>query len=470
MNDLAPSELLVRLIRSISVLFGLAAQAGTISDHNSTKHAISRVRKAGFQLTAPTPIDSSATLRLARATPRWQLVAILAGLAMLGPFAIDTYMPSFRAIGASLNATALQVQQTLSAYLLAFAFMLLFHGALSDAFGRRSIILWSLIAFLIGSIGCALSFNIETLWLFRAVQGGAAGAGMVVGRAMVRDLFHGHDAQRIMSYITLVFGLAPAIAPIIGGWLQVGLGWHSIFVFLSLITVALFWLTWSKLPESLPTSQRTQFHPIVLLRSYRSVFTNAHFLLLAGAVGFNFAAFFLYIAAAPVFIMDLLGLGEHQFAWLFIPGIVGIMSGAYISGRVAGRLTPERSIRLGYLILGAAAGLNLLYNLLLPLRLPWAVVFIGLYTVGMSIAMPSISILILDMFPRTRGMAASLQAFLSSMLNAGVSGLLAPALSHSRQALALGMMSLLTVGFICWSGYQSLRAASLTEKANSGNR
>jgi MFS transporter, DHA1 family, multidrug resistance protein len=414
-------------------------------------------------LSANAPLDPSATLRLARATPRWQLVAILAALAMLGPFSIDTYMPSFRAIGADLHASALQVQQTLSAYLLAFAFMLLFHGALSDAFGRRSIILWSLVAYFIGSLGCALSFNIETLWLFRAVQGAAAGAGMVVGRAMVRDLFHGGDAQRMLSNITLVFGFAPALAPIIGGWLQVGFGWHAIFVFLALFTVALFWLTYIKLPESLASAQRTEFHPVVLLRGYRNVFSNRRFLLLACAVGFNFAAFFLYIAAAPVFIMDLLGLGEHQFAWLFIPGIAGIMAGAYISGRIAEKLTPEQSVRLGYLILASAAALNLLYTLFFPLRLPWAVLFIGLYTVGMSIAMPSISLLILDMFPRTRGMAASLQAFLSSLMNAAVAGLLAPALSHSRHALAVGMVVLLSAGFIAWSVYQGLPMASKDE-------
>ncbi len=409
-----------------------------------------------FHLTAPAPADSGATLRLARATPRWQLVGILAALAMIGPFSIDTYMPSFRAIGADLHASPIQVQQTLSAYLLAFAFMLLFHGALSDAFGRRSIILWSLVAFFIGSVGCALSFSIEMLWLFRGVQGAAAGAGMVVGRAIVRDLIHGSEAQRTMSHITLVFGLAPAIAPIIGGWLQIGFGWQAIFVFLAVITVALFWLTYAKLPESLPTNQRTEFHPLVLMRSYRSVFTSGRFLLLAFAVSFNFAAFFLYIAAAPAFIMDLLGLSEHQFAWLFIPGIAGIMTGAYVSGRIAGKLNPEQSVRLGYLVLGAAAGLNLMYNLLFPLALPWAVLFIGLYTIGMSIAMPSISLLVLDLFPRTRGMAASLQAFLSSMINATVSGVLAPALSHSRYALALGMVLLLAAGIVCWCAYQSL--------------
>jgi MFS transporter, DHA1 family, multidrug resistance protein len=409
-----------------------------------------------IDLSLPNPNEHSATVALARATPRWQLVAMLAALAMIGPFSIDTYMPSFRAIGASLYATPLEVQQTLSAYLLAFAFMLLFHGALSDAFGRRMVILWSLMAFFIGSIGCALSFDIKTLWLFRAVQGAAAGAGMVVGRAMVRDLFHGSEAQRVMSYITLVFGLAPALAPIIGGWLQVGFGWHSIFVFLALITVALLGFAYAKLPESLPTNQRTQFHPIVLLRGYRSVFSNRYFLLLGCAVGLNFAAFFLYIAAAPVFIMDLLGLSENQFAWLFVPGIIGIMSGAYISGRVAGRLTPEQSVRLGYMILGSAAALNLLYNLLFPLRLPWAVLFIGLYTVGMSIAMPSISLLVIDLFPRTRGMAASLQAFLSSLINAVVSGVLAPVLAHSQLGLAVGMAVLLTMGFISWFIYQSI--------------
>src|SRR6185312_1359316 len=164
--------------------------------------------------------------------PYWALAVLLAVLGMLGPFSIDTYIPAFSGIAASIGATPAQMQQTLSAYLFGFAFMNLFHGALSDSFGRRPVVLWGLAVFTVASLGCALSQTIGQLVLFRALQGLSTGAGIVVSRAVVRDMFAPADAQKVMSQITIYFGVAPAIAPILGGLLFVHLGWHSVFWFL----------------------------------------------------------------------------------------------------------------------------------------------------------------------------------------------------------------------------------------------
>ena len=149
--------------------------------------------------------------------PLWTLSILLAMLAMLGPFSIDTYIPAFAAIGHSLQASPIQMQQTLSAYLFGFAFMNLFHGALSDSFGRRPVILSGLAVFIAASTGCALAQNVGQLILFRALQGLSTGAGIVVSRAVVRDVFALAEAQRVMSQITIFFGVAPAVAPIAGG-------------------------------------------------------------------------------------------------------------------------------------------------------------------------------------------------------------------------------------------------------------
>ena len=165
--------------------------------------------------------------------PRWLLAVLLALLGMVGPFSIDTYLPAFPAIAQALAATPVQMQQTLSAYLFAFAFMTLFHGALSDSFGRRPVVLWGLAVFTLASAGCALAQNIGTLVLFRALQGLSAGAGIVVSRAVIRDMFAPAQAQQVMSQVTIFFGIAPAIAPIVGGTVSVYLGWHSVFWFLT---------------------------------------------------------------------------------------------------------------------------------------------------------------------------------------------------------------------------------------------
>ncbi|MBS0344709.1 MAG: MFS transporter, partial [Proteobacteria bacterium] len=145
--------------------------------------------------------------------PRWALAVLLAVLGMLGPFSIDTYIPAFSGIARSIGASPVEMQQTLSAYLFGFAFMNLFHGALSDSFGRRPVVLSGIAVFTLASLGCALSQTIGQLVLFRALQGMAAGAGIVVSRAVIRDMFPPAEAQRVMSQVTIYFGIAPAIAP-----------------------------------------------------------------------------------------------------------------------------------------------------------------------------------------------------------------------------------------------------------------
>jgi DHA1 family bicyclomycin/chloramphenicol resistance-like MFS transporter len=384
------------------------------------------------------------------------LAAILAGLATLGPFAIDTYMPSFPAISRSFDATPLEVQQTLTAYLLPFSFMMLFHGALTDSFGRRPVILVGLVVFACASIGCALAQSLPQLLMFRALQGMCAGTGMVAGRAMIRDIYPGHQAQRVMSMVTMIFGLAPAVAPILGGWLEVWFGWRSIFVFLALFAALMYAACHLRLNESLPPAHRQPFAVRPLLVNYLKLLGSVRFALLSSAIAFNFAGFFLYIASAPAVIYNLLGLGANQFAWLFVPGIAGVVAGAFLSGRLAGKISPRRTVRYGYTIMCAAALFNLAYNMAWLPALPWTVLPVMIYTVGMSLAMPSISLLVLDLFPENRGLAASLQAAQHSFFIGLTAGLLSPYVSGTGRGLAGGMIMLLACGLLCWMGYLRL--------------
>ncbi|HEX2083051.1 MAG TPA: MFS transporter, partial [Xanthomonadaceae bacterium] len=161
-----------------------------------------------------------------------RLALLLGGLAMFGPFSIDTIFPAFGQIGEQFGADKLAMQQTISAYLLAYAAMSVVHGPLSDAIGRRRVILGGLWVFTLASAGCALSTSLPMLLAFRVLQGLSAGVGLIVGRAVIRDVLHGDDAQRLMSQVSMVFGIAPAIAPVIGGWILGWERWPAIFWFL----------------------------------------------------------------------------------------------------------------------------------------------------------------------------------------------------------------------------------------------
>lgn len=382
------------------------------------------------------------------AAPRG-IALLLACLSALGPFSIDAYLPSFHDIGQSLRATPLEVQQTLTAYLIPFAVMALWHGAIADALGRRRVILVSLVLYMVAVAGCAFATRIEHLWLWRALQGICAGAGIVVARAIVRDLYDGAAAQRLMSHITLMFALAPAIAPMIGGRLQEWFGWRSVFAFLIFACGALLLACWRWLPETLPVARRQPLHPAYLARTYWKVLSSPAFLVVCAGLSFNFAGFFIYVMSAPVFLMRHLGVPETGFLWLFGPAMCGLMCGAFFSARLATRLTMRQTILCGYLVMGGAALGNVALNLALPPALPWSVMPIFVYTLGMSLAMPCLTLLALDPFPQQRGLAASCQMSLQSAANSLVAGALAPALWDSTRTLALAMAALMLLGAAC---------------------
>ena len=382
--------------------------------------------------------------------PRWALAVLLAVLGMLGPFSIDTYIPAFSGIATTLGATPVQMQQTLSAYLFGFAFMSLFHGAISDSLGRRPVVLWGLAAFTLASAGCALSQNIGQLVFFRAMQGLCTGAGIVVSRAVVRDMFDPTQAQKVMSQITIYFGVAPAIAPIVGGTLFVHLGWHSVFWFLTAVGVVLWVANFKLLPETLHVSHRQSLRVSNLMQGYWQLGRDPRFLLLALASGVPFNGMFLYVLSAPAFLGEQLGLAPTQFFWFFILSISGIMSGAWVSGRMAGKMAPKQQIRNGFVIMLVIALLNLAANVLFKAHAGWALFPIAIFAFGWAMMVPVVTLLVLDLHPERRGMASSLQACIGSSANGLVAGIISPLVMHSTIAMAAASLAMMCVGLFSW--------------------
>jgi DHA1 family bicyclomycin/chloramphenicol resistance-like MFS transporter len=382
--------------------------------------------------------------------PRWALSLLLACLGMLGPFAVDTYLPAFGSISKALDASPVQMQQTLSAYLAGFALMNLFHGALADSFGRRPVILGGVALFTLSSIGCALSSSIGELILFRAVQGLSTGAGIVVSRAVIRDMFPPADAQRVMSQVTIFFGVAPAIAPIIGAQLYVLFNWQAVFWALSAIGLLLLVANWKLLPETLHADHKQPFNVRNLMHGYAGLISHPRFLLLALASGVPFNGMFLYVLSAPAFLGESLHMAPTEFFWFFCCTIAGIMGGAWASGRLAGRIMPMLQIRHGFAIMVTVSVINVAANALFTPQPWWALPLIGLFSFGWSLMVPVVTIMVLDLAPDRRGLASSLQAVVGSVANALVAGVLSPLVMHSPLLLALASAALMSVGLVAW--------------------
>lgn len=404
------------------------------------------------------PVQPTPTVPLRR------LAFLLGGLAMFGPFSIDTIFPAFEHIGAELGADKVAMQQTISVYLIAYALMSVVHGPLSDAIGRRKVIIGGLAVFTLASVGCALSRDLATLLAFRALQGLSAGVGLIVGRALIRDVLHGDDAQRLMSQVSMIFGVAPAIAPIIGGWILGWGHWSAIFWFLVGFSLLLLLAVSVALPETHPVEMRLSLAPKRLLRDYWAIFVNPRFQRLAASGTFNFSALFLYIASAPAFVMDLMRLNERQFGWFFIPMIGGMMLGAFTSGRMAGKISGARLANIGFICCGVGAVVNVAYNLSTPVpSIPWGVLPMAIGSFGIALVFPILTLAVLDMYPRQRGSASSLQAFTSLVMNAIVAGVLSPLLSHKGLHLALGSAVFALLGWAFWRWEMGLAGRHVPE-------
>lgn len=385
-----------------------------------------------------------------RQTPPRGLITIIALLTMIGPFTIDSYLPSFPAIEAEFSINRALLSQSLGFYLAAFAISTLLFGPLADRLGRRRVILISLLFYIVASIGCALANDYSTFLLYRIMQGAAAAGGLVAGRAVIRDIYSPQDAHHAMSRIMMLFALAPAIAPVIGGWLHDLFGWHSVFYFLALFASIIFFLVLFHVPETLLPASRQSFHPVHVARVYGHTLMHRRFQSLIFIIACYFGGLFLYIAGAPTFIFEFLNLGSSDFAVMFVPMVAGLIFGSWLSGRLAHRWPVERTIKLALVVMAVGAMLNMIQSLWLSPMITTSVIPLTLYTSGIGIAMPAMTVMSLDCFPNNRGTASALQGFVQMMANALIASLAVPLLSQQADHLALGQLVLFACALLLW--------------------
>jgi len=397
----------------------------------------------------------------ARGAPTLGITLLLGGLSTISPLSIDTFFPSLPTIAAEFHITSWQAQQILSAYLLPFALFSLLHGSLSDALGRRSVVLGGLTLYTIGSIGCVFAPNLGLLLFCRVLQGMAAGVGSTVARAVVRDLFDGPAAQKLMSSMVLVFSLAPAVAPVLGGWLHVTLGWRSVFAFLLVMGLTQLLLSALLLPETHPKSRRIEFHPVVLLKSCWSVARDAAYFRLAIAVALSMAPMFVWIGATPAVILERWQLKETQFYYVFIPIVAGFMLAAFTSGRLAGRIPRQRQIAWGFSLMISGALVSLIaHSLSHAALIPLTQLVLFSMALGVQLSNPILSLEMLDRHSLARGAAASVQSFITLGVGAVTGGMVAPLLNGNLQLLSAISLAVSLVACMAWRAGLALRATA----------
>lgn len=387
----------------------------------------------------------------ARLPGYYLLAVLLGGLSMVSPFSIDTFFPAFHAMEAALGVDAWQLQQVLTAYMLPFAFASLVHGPLADSIGRRPVMIGGMALYTVGSIACMFAPNYASLIAARVLQGVTAGVGVIVGRAVIRDLYEGPRAQKLMNLTTMIFAIAPAAAPIIGGWVHVAFGWRAVFGVMVVCGLIFATSAWWRLPETLPPAARIPFSARNLAATSWTVLRHPEFLMLALAAAVNFGSIACYIGSAPAIVEKHWNMGETSYWQLFLPVISGILTGAFLSGRLAGRMPIVKQVWIGLGLTFAGAALRVLVYSAIdapPIGLQQALLYLGAF--GAQLAFPVLTLRMLDLFPAARGTAASAQSFVALLITAAVLGIIAPLVLANLQWIAWTSLALTSLASLSW--------------------
>lgn len=381
---------------------------------------------------------------------RYLTTFIIASLGMIGPFAIDAIFPAFELMGSDLSASAAAMQQVTSIYMLSYAMLSLFHGPISDAIGRKPVMIAGLLGFAAASVLCAVAPNLVVMLVGRALQGMFAGAAQIVSRTIIRDLYVGPAAQRMMAQVAMIFAIAPALAPIVGG-LILGVGsWRLVFAALVGVGLLLAIVVAVAMPETHARENRRELNVADIFRGLRSVLSDGPYMRLAFAGVFGFAAQFIYVMGAPIIMLKLLGKGEQDFWMLFVPLVTGMILGSFVNARFAHLIAPKRMVTIAMTTLLIATLVGIVIAAVAGNHLPWVMLMPPVIAFSMSVSFPILQLSQLDRFPTRRGAAASGQAFIQLLFNSLLSGVIVSLVASSMLSIAITSAVFGLVGWLFW--------------------
>ena len=391
------------------------------------------------------------------------LTLLLSFLTALGPLSMDMYLPSLPDIGRTLSAPVLQVQLTISSYLFGFAVGQIFYGPVSDRLGRRPVMLTALVLYALATVGCAAAQSIDALIGLRFVQAlGGAGA-IVLARAVVRDLYSGVRAGRELSLMGAITGVAPIVAPVIGGGLQMFFGWRASFVLLVIVALVVGATAARLLPETLRERPKTPFSFRAMSVLYRSVAVHRGFLANLAILTAAFVGLFAWISGAPIVMQSAIyGLSPFGFGVTFALGAAGYVLGTLLAARIVIRFGLDRLIGFGT---AAMACGGLFMALVVALALSHVLWFVGamtLYLFGIGFALPSTMAGALTPFPDRAGTASSVMGFVQQGGSAIIAAAVGAYLGHSAWPVASVVAVMGCLSFVIWLLTRRVRAAALS--------
>ncbi|HAE0520926.1 TPA_asm: Bcr/CflA family efflux MFS transporter [Salmonella enterica subsp. enterica serovar Enteritidis str. P125109] len=382
---------------------------------------------------------------------RLTLILILGSLAALGPLSIDMYLPAFPDMSRSFDASASLIQLSLTACMLGMALGQLIVGPLSDVRGRKRPLMIALLAYLLASLACAMAPTIEVLIALRFIQGAAGASGIVISRAIVRDLFEGPELTRFFAALSLVNGTAPILAPVIGGQLLRFGDWHFVFYLLAILSTLMLLAVALRLPETLPLERRVEGNLTTTLKTFGRLLTDRVFIGYAFAQAFVMGAMFAYISGSPFVLQNIYGASPQQFSFLFGLNGIGIILAAQIAGRLAGRVDSERLMRISLTVV-ASASILLFFALTLTDQLIFVMIplffvvsSVGLIsTLGFTLAMQNYGV--------TAGSASALLGLLPMLVGSLVSPLVGIMGEQSAVPMGLIIMTLDCLALVLYYG------------------
>ncbi|HEX5213137.1 MAG TPA: multidrug effflux MFS transporter [Pseudolabrys sp.] len=388
------------------------------------------------------------------------LTVLLAALTAIGPLTTDMYLPSLPDIARLLGASTAQTQLTISSYLIGFAVGQIFYGPLSDRHGRKPVLLGAMALYCAASLACALSTSIEMLIAARAFQALGGAGGIVLARAIVRDLYSGARAGRELSLIGAVMALAPVFAPLVGGVLQTAFGWRSVFFTLVAAGLAGAAIIWPLMPETLRQRAAEPVSPVTMFQSYRVVVRNPAYLAYLGLASTSFAGLFAWISGSSFVLQYLYGLTPFAFGVAFAVGSAGYLAGTSLAARLVMRHDLDRTLGYGAAAM-AAGGIAMVLSVALGLTSAAALVLpMALYLSGLGMVLPQAIAGAMTPFPERAGAASALLGFVQQSAAALCGALVGALLGSSAWPLA-GMIAAMGCATLAlWLVTRSIRTAS----------